>query len=421
LKIELVNTGSELLLGRVLNTHQQWLCRKLSDLGYEVNRQVCVADDGRVIESAVRDALFRADLVIVTGGLGPTSDDITRDLIAGLLGRKLVLDAGVLTKIERYFIQRNHPLPPNMAVQAMVPEGARVLTNFNGTAPGLAIELMPNPFSSTGSKAWLILLPGPPRELHPMFIDSVIPLLKREMPLDTEFVCRTFKTAGLGESMVEHKIAPPLEFLTRQGLELGYCARIGEVDVRLVARGEGAEEMVAQGEKIVRDQLGSLIFGMNDDLMESVIVRLLTERKKTLAIAESCTGGLIAHRITNVPGASEVLISGMVTYSNEAKKSLLGVRNESLLAHGAVSEVVAREMAEGARLRMGTDYAIATTGIAGPGGGSEEKPVGTVFIAMAEQGNTIVQQQFNPFDRETFKFVTSQQVLNLLRGAILAK
>jgi len=426
LKIELINTGAELLLGRVLNTHQQWLCRKLTDLGYEVSRQVCVSDDGKAIQAAVGESLGRADLVLTTGGLGPTSDDLTRDCIADLLGRKLVLDSATLSHIESYFASRRRAMPASTRVQAMVPEGARVLPNPNGTAPGLAIEVSPNPYRNHGleggigaAKSWLVMLPGPPRELQPMFAESVVPLLREEFPLPTKFICRTFKTAGLGESLVEQKIRGPLQSLVQSGLELGYCARIGEVDVRLAARGAEGAKLVETGARILRDRIGPIIFGTEDDTMEAVVIRCLTERGKTLAVAESCTGGLIAHRLTNVPGASAVLMSGLVTYSNEAKRDLLGVRAESLLEAGAVSEVVAREMAEGARRRFKVDYALAVTGIAGPTGGTADKPVGTVFIALASDRGTTVQLQFNPFDRETFKFVTSQQALDLLRRAVL--
>jgi len=418
LKIELINTGSELLLGRVLNTHQQWLGQQLADLGYEVARQIAVPDTGAEIQQAVRESLSRADLILVTGGLGPTSDDITRDLIAELLERKLVLNLTVLAQIEKYFSSRQRAMPASTRVQAMVPEGAIVLPNPNGTAPGLAVKIDPNPFSESEKKTWLIMLPGPPRELRPMFLKSVVPLIQREFPLVQKFVCRTLKTTGLGESIVEEKISGALQDFTDAGLELGYCARVGEVDVRIVARGEHADKIISQAEEKIRERLGLIIFGTNDDSLEGIVVRLLTERKKTLALAESCTGGFIAHRITNVPGASAVLASGLVTYSNDAKKKLLGVRAESLAEHGAVSEVVAREMAEGARQGNATDYALAVTGIAGPTGGSEFKPVGTVFIALASAQGTVVQRQLNCYDRETFKFITSQQALDLLRTAI---
>lgn len=407
--VELINTGSELMLGRVLNTHQQWLCRRLADLGYVVSRQIAVPDTGRDIQTATREALSRADLIITTGGLGPTSDDITRDLIAELLGKKLQEDPAIVRHIEQYFAARKRPMPPSTRVQAMIPQGAIVLPNPNGTAPGLAIKTDQQP------TRWLIMLPGPPRELRPMFDVSVVPLLKREMPLAGEHICRTLRTTGIGESSAEEKIGELLKPLVKDGLELGYCARIGQVDIRLAGRGEKGARLVEHAERIVREQLGRYVFGENDDELESVIVRLLTSHKQTLALAESCTGGGIANRITNTPGASAVLLASLVTYANAAKEQFAAVRSETIAANGAVSEAVAKEMAEGTRKRTGADYALSVTGIAGPGGGSDMKPVGTVFIALASSRGTIAVRQFNPFDRETFKNVTSTQALELLR------
>jgi nicotinamide-nucleotide amidase len=420
MRIELINTGSELLLGRVLNTHQQWICRQLADLGYEVNLQTCLADDGRQIQAAVRESLSRADLVITTGGLGPTSDDLTRNWIAQLLNRELFLDAETLAHIEQFFAQRHRTMPATAQVQALIPAGARVLRNANGTAPGLAIDVRPNSFREDGRPCWLILLPGPPRELRPMFIESVVPLLALELPPPEKLFCLILKTTGLGESLVEEKIAGPLQKLVEAGLELGYCARIGEVEVRLAARGGGAEGMVHLAEDVVRQLLGPLVFAVGDESMEATLVRLLTERGKTVALAESCTGGMIAHRLTNVPGASAVLKCGLVTYSNESKRSFLGVTAAALKEHGAVSEMVARQMAHGARQKCRADYALSVTGIAGPGGGSESKPVGTAYVALADERGTAVEPHFNPFDRETFKWVTSQQAMDLLRRALRA-
>jgi nicotinamide-nucleotide amidase len=411
--IEIINTGAELLVGRVLNTHQQWLCRQLADLGYEVSRQCCVPDGSAAIQAAIRESLARADLVIATGGLGPTSDDLTRDCIAQWLGRSLVLHPPTLAWIEQYFASRKRPMPESTRVQALVPEGATVLPNPNGTAPGLAM-----PVGTEGQ--WLVLLPGPPRELRPMFTASVVPLLLREFPLSTKFICRTFKTTGLGESVVEEKIAGPLQTLVQGGLEIAYCARVGEVDVRLAARGPDAATLLAGGETVVRGLLGPLIFGTDEDSLELAVIRLLTERRQTLALAESCTGGCLAHRLSNVPGASAVFQGGVVSYSNQAKQDLLGVQAETLQEHGAVSRPVAREMAEGARRRLHADYALAVTGIAGPGGGSADKPVGTAFVALAAKEGTTVQLQYSPSDRETFKFVISQRALDLLRHSLLA-
>jgi nicotinamide-nucleotide amidase len=417
--VELINTGSELMLGRVLNTHQQWLCRRLADLGYVVTRQVAVADTGHDIEVAAREALARADLVITTGGLGPTSDDITRDLIAQLLGRKLQEDPTIVRHIEQFFGSRKRVMPASTRVQAMVPEGATVLANPNGTAPGLAMEVKPNAFRAEGKTTWLIMLPGPPRELRPMFNDTVVPLLHRVLPLEGEYVCRTLRTIGIGESQVADKIGGPLRDALSHGLDLGYCAHVGAVDVRLAAHGPQAAQLVREAEAVVREQLGPSIFAVDDETLDAVIVRLLTERKQTLALAESCTGGAIAHRLTNVPGASAVLLAGLVTYSNDAKQKFLGVRAETLAAHGAVSKAVAREMAEGARRQTGADFALSVTGIAGPGGGSDDKPVGTVFVGLASALATLTLRQFNPVDRETFKQVTANQALEVLRRKIL--
>jgi nicotinamide-nucleotide amidase len=424
-KIELLNIGSELMLGRVLNTHQQWLCRRLADLGYVVTRQVAVADTVGDIEPAVREALERNDLVITTGGLGPTSDDLTRDVIAQMLGKKLQPDADIAGHIESFFTARKRPMPPSTLVQALVPEGAIVLPNPNGTAPGLALKVDGTSFLSTLSPQpstppkWLIMLPGPPRELRPMFNDAVVPLLKRELPLADEFICRTLRTVGIGESQVADRIGGKLLDCVARGLELGYCAHIGAVDVRLAALGAQAAALVQKAGTIVRTELGKHIFGEDDETLEAVVVRFLTERKQTLALAESCTGGGLANRLTNVPGASAVLLASLVTYANDAKQKFVGVRAETLAAHGAVSEAVAREMAEGARRETGADYALSITGIAGPGGGSEAKPVGTVFIGFASANETLALKQFNPFDRETFKQVTATQALEVLRRKIL--
>jgi nicotinamide-nucleotide amidase len=417
MRIEIINTGSELMLGRVLNTHQQWLCRQLADLGYTAGRQVAVDDSGPAIRQAVHEALASADLVIVTGGLGPTSDDRTRDLIAELLGRKLHEDPDVVAHIQQVFAVRRRPMPPSTRIQAMVPEGATVLMNAHGTAPGLVIEASAPAANKPGL---LVMLPGPPRELRPMFSEQVVPILRKRLPLPAPFVCRTLKTTGLGESMVEEKIAGPLRHLTESGLELGYCGRVGEVDVRLVARGADAASVVTEAETIARGLLGDVVFGLDDDQLESLLVRELTRRHQTLALAESCTGGFVSNRITNVPGASAVLLAGLVTYSNEAKQHFLGVRPGTLAEHGAVSEETAREMAEGARSRTGADFALSVTGIAGPGGGTEAKPVGTVWMALAAADGTTSQRRLNICDRETFKFVTAQQVLDLLRRKLRA-
>jgi len=434
MNVEIVNTGSELMLGRVLNTHQQWLCRRLADLGHVVTRQVAIADTGGEIQNAVREALSRADLVITTGGLGPTSDDITRELIAKLLGKKLVKNPDVLAHIENFFTKRSRPRPQKTDMETFVPEGAEVFLNATGTAPGLAMKLADrswelgdgakNPPSAnshlpSASPKWLVMLPGPPRELRPMFDNQVVPLLKRKFA-DEIFICRTLLTTGIGESRVQEFVEAGLQPLVARGLGVGYCARPGAVDVRLTASGASASEIVHEGEAVVQRILGANIFGFDDDEIEAVVVGLLRARKKTLALAESCTGGLIANRITDVPGASEIFLGGVVSYANSAKEKFLGVRAETLTTHGAVSEPVARAMAVGAREKFGSDFAMAVTGIAGPSGGTAEKPVGTVFIALASANGVEVKKILNVWDRATFKQVTATQALEWLRQVLSA-
>jgi len=443
MNVEIVNTGSELMLGRVLNTHQQWLCRRLADLGHVVTRQVAIADTGSEIQNAVREALSRADLIITTGGLGPTSDDLTRELIAELLGKKLVKNPTVLAHIENFFAKRGRPRPAKTDVETFVPEGAEVFLNATGTAPGLAMRVdaggrhltpalsplladsqrgegdSPSSILHSPSSRWLIMLPGPPRELRPMFDTFVVPLIQREFA-DAIFICRTLLTTGIGESRVQEFVEADLQPLVKRGLEVGYCARPGAVDVRLVASGATAEKLVSEAEAVVQRILGENIFGRDDQEIEQVVVKLLAQKKKTLALAESCTGGGLAQKITDVPGASEIFLGGVVSYANSAKEKFLGVRAETLVAHGAVSEAVAREMAVGAREKFGSDFAIAVTGIAGPSGGTADKPVGTVFIALATANSVAVKKFLNVWDRATFKQVTATQALEWMRRTLSA-
>jgi nicotinamide-nucleotide amidase len=319
-------------------------------------------------------------------------------------------------------------------VETFVPEGAEVFLNATGTAPGLAMKIAdrsweiadgaknsptPNSHLPSASVKWLVMLPGPPRELRPMFDTFVVPLIQRKFAGEI-FICRTLLTTGIGESRVQEFIEADLQPLVQRGLEIGYCARPGAVDVRLTAGGAGAEKIVREGEAVVQRILGANTFGFDDDEIENVVVRLLTAEKKTLALAESCTGGILAHRVTNVPGASEIFPGGVVSYANSAKENFLGVRAETLQQHGAVSEAVAKEMALGAREKFGSDFAVAITGIAGPGGGTKEKPVGTVFIALASAAGAEVKQFLNVWDRETFKQVTATQALELLRTRLVS-
>jgi nicotinamide-nucleotide amidase len=407
--LEVINTGSELLLGNTVNTHLAYLGQELFPLGLRIARQVTVPD-GEDIREALAESLTRADIILVTGGLGPTTDDITREITADLLRLPLIEDAEAWKAIRERFARRGLEMTPRNRRQAQAPKGATVLANPNGTAPGLYLRHVA---AAQGVTRHLFLLPGPPRELRPMFENVVAPILKELVPGGAGFQSRRWLVVGLGESKVESLVGE--ELLAIPGLEVGYCARPGAVEVRCI----GGPEALVAAEAIVAARLSANVAGEGGESLEEVVVRRLAALGKTLAVAESCTGGCIAHKITNVPGASESFVEGFVTYSNEAKTRALGVPAELIAEHGAVSEAVARAMAEGAMRAAGADFGLATTGIAGPGGGTPEKPVGTVFVALAARdGETRVAKHSYPTDRGTFKDLTAQTALDMLRGAV---
>jgi nicotinamide-nucleotide amidase len=404
-RVEVLNTGSELLFGSVVNTHLTFLARQLFPLGMRVQRQTTVPD-GDAIREAIAESASRCDIILATGGLGPTADDVTREIVAEFTGRPLQFDDNILQKIRERFDKRGLTMTDRIARQAYVPEGATPIPNDHGTAPGLYI-------SARHGIPHLILLPGPPRELYPMVRNYVLPILHR-LGGDHDLHARTYRITGLGESQVERQIGKQLAAIA--GLELGYCAGLGEVDVRLI----GPQSALAAASELVERALGSYIVTTDAKEIEEIVVGLLTARKATLATAESCTGGLLASRITDVPGSSLVFLEGNVTYSNDAKTRTLGVPEALLSTVGAVSEEVARAMAEGALERAGSAYALSTTGIAGPDGGSDSKPVGTVFIGLAVAGSdSIVEKEFFPTDRASFKRICTQHALEMLRRKIL--
>ena len=414
MRVELITTGTELLLGFTVNSHLNYIAQRLFSIGLRLDRQITVADDRAEMRAVVAEALQRSDVILITGGLGPTSDDFTRDVVAELLGRKLVRDETVAAHIAERIRKRRIKLPDSIYVQARVPEGAQVLANANGTAPGLAVVVEAAVPAAAAGKL-VVLLPGPPRELKPMFEEQVLPLLQKHIGAHVRPDCRVFKVVGVAESIVEEKVAPALADL--DGIELGYCARMGEVEVRIIS---SLKSIADKAEERTRAALGDSIFGTGDDRLEEIVVRKLIAARQTLAVAESCTGGLIANRITNVSGSSETFLNGWVTYSNESKIQLLGVREETLKKFGAVSEEAAREMAAGARQRSGATYALSATGIAGPTGGTAEKPVGLVYIALATPALTEVRRHLFLFDRETFKFFASQTALDMVRRELMA-
>jgi nicotinamide-nucleotide amidase len=410
--VEILNIGTEILLGEVVNTHAGWIAKRIFPLGLRVARQTTVPD-GPEIRRAVIEAWGRADVVIVTGGLGPTTDDITREVVAELLGRRLRVDQAVECAIRERLEVRGFEFLERMARQAMVPEGAEVLQNPNGTAPGLYLPAVELPSTATPH---LFLLPGPPRELQPMFLDHVLPALEKLCAGISRQISRTYRVVGMGESAVEKLIG--LELNAHPQLEVGYCARSNEVDFRLI----GPIAVLDEIEPLVLERLGKHLVSMDGSELEEQVVRLLSEVDATVATAESCTGGLLASRITDVPGASGVFMRGFVTYSNESKSEMLGVDPGVLAAHGAVSEPVALAMAEGAQRKAAATYGVGITGIAGPGGGSPEKPVGLVFIAVVGQnGKSVCAKALYPSDRSTFKRLASQRALDMLRLELLSK
>jgi len=407
----LLNTGTELLAGDVHDTHLAFIAREIFSLGLRIEERRTVGD-GPAIGETLGELFSRAEIIFVTGGLGPTSDDITRDVVAELLGLKLEENAKLLASLKERLKARGIKWVSSIARQAQVPEGAQILPNENGSASGLYLKENINP---TLRSPHIFLLPGPPRELQPMFRASVTSILRSIVKGPPRFERRFYKIASMGESLIEEAIGKKV--LAIPGIELGYCARPGEVDVRII----GERGALDQADQVVRAELGHAIFSTGDESLEEVLVKLLTKKKQTLAIAESCTGGLLANRITNVAGASAVLLAGYICYANEVKIDILGVNPKLIEAHGSVSEQVARAMAEGARSRARSTYALATTGVAGPSGGSAEKPVGTVYVALASGEETKLKKLFFPSDRETFKQLGAQAAFEMLRWKLIAR
>jgi nicotinamide-nucleotide amidase len=410
MRIEVLNTGTELLLGKTVNTHAAWIGRELFLLGLRIERQTTVPD-GEAIREAMVEAVERCDALIVTGGLGPTSDDLTREITGEVLGIELITDEAALRSIESFFALRGRPMVEANLKQALCPVGADVLPNPNGTAPGIYVP----PRLNGRSRCAVFLLPGPPRELHPMFQVEVVPRLRALAGIEHPPTALELKFTGIGESDFHQGIDARLAEVP--GLEFGYCAHIGEVDLRLI----GSPAVLGQGRAIALGEFAAFLVSEDGSSMEETVVRLLRKKNKRLATAESCTGGLIANRITDVPGASEVFICGFVTYANEAKISQVGVSSATLFAFGAVSEEVAIEMAAGALRASGADIAVSVTGIAGPGGGTEKKPVGTAWIGLATQdGHAKAFRIYQPRNRHDFKLAASQAALNAVRNALVA-
>jgi nicotinamide-nucleotide amidase len=411
MKAETLAVGEELLAPGRVETNSLFLTERLGALGIPVVFRGIVGDEEGAIAAAIGQALERADLVIVSGGLGPTADDRTRDAACRALGRSMHLDPEILEQLRHRFARRGIPMPEVNRRQAMVPEGAEVLSNRLGSAPGLYIP--------TDGGRTLVLLPGPPRELEPMFEEKVAPRLASR---GGRIFHRTRKlwVAGLPESAVEQKIGDLYAAVENPLTTI--LASFGQVEIRLTASAATIEEADHRIEELAAKLRGILrehIFSESEDSLEAVVGGLLIEREMRISVAESITGGLIAHRITQVPGSSRYFDCGFITYSNESKTELLGVPKELFASVGAVSEEVARAMAVGARDRARSDVALAVTGIAGPTGGTAEKPVGLVFVGLAVGAEVRVERFVFPGERRLVKRWTAQTALNLVRLALL--
>ncbi len=405
--VEVVSVGTELLLGFTLDTNASYISRALAPVGVRVTSRTTVADERPAIRRAVAEALDRSRFAIVTGGLGPTADDVTREAVAEELGLPLELDPGVLEAMEQRFATfRRGPMPPSNRRQAMVPRGATVLPNAGGTAPGLWIET---------ARGVAVLLPGVPREMRALLTDAVIPRIAATVPAGEVVVSRTLRTTGVSES----SLATALERVADQlgDVSLAFLPGVEGVDLRLTARGPAAqvEERLAAAHATLHPLLGDDVYGVEDEDLAGWVLTELRTRGERLAVAESCTGGLIGARLTAVPGASAVFVGGVVAYANDVKRRELDVSQATIDAYGAVSDEVVREMVEGVARRFGSEAAVAVTGIAGPAGGSAEKPVGTVWMAARYRSDIATLRRRLPGDRAEIRERAAQGALDLLR------
>lgn len=413
LTAEIIATGSELLTPDRTDTNSLFLTERLNSIGIEVRQKTIVGDDDARMEEAITDALRRSEIVITTGGLGPTEDDVTRKSVARALGLRLVLHDALLEEIRAKFHRMNREMPEINARQAMILETASVLPNSRGTAPGMYVER---------EGRYVICLPGPPREMNPMFDEDVLPRLASvtNRAGGTRVVRRTLRVAGMGESAVDERISPI--YKQYQNPQTTILFNKSEIEIRLTARAdtEAEAELLLDGlAGQIEERLGDAVFAFRGETMEEVVGLRLATKGFTLACAESCTGGLISERLTEVPGSSIYFMEGVVTYSNDAKIRSLGVPADLIATHGAVSSQVAEAMAEGVRRRAATDFGISVTGIAGPGGGTDEKPVGLVYIALAEEDHVEHRRLILPGDRTLIRWRASQAALDLLRRRLL--
>ena len=411
MKAEILAVGTELLLGDIVNTNAQYISKKLAALGIDVHFQTVVGDNEERLSQAVKNAFGRADLIITSGGLGPTEDDITKETCTKYFGKKFVYDEKALEMLKGFFAKLNRKMTDNNLKQVRVPEGSIVMYNKNGPAPGIIVE--------DGNKI-LIMLPGPPRELIPMFEEYAEPFLAAKQ--EYTFVSRVLRVSKIGESELENRLIDLIDNQTNPTIAT-YVKKF-EAVVRLTAKAKSKDEandiIKPVADEIYR-RLGSDLYAEGDTTISEVTCGMLMERGLTAAVSESCTGGLLASRFTDIPGISKIFVEGDVTYSNDAKMRRLGVKRETLEKYGAVSHEVAAEMAYGIAKAAKTDIGLSTTGIAGPGGGTPEKPVGMVFIGMYYKGKVKTKELHMVGNRERIREKTVDSVFDWLRRTILAE
>ncbi len=412
-----VTIGDELLRGEIVDSNKSHLSQRMLALDLESARHVSVPDDPAAIEEVLRDAARRARVVLVSGGLGPTRDDITTEVAARTFGRKLYRDEAALEHVRAFFRRFNREMAENNAKQADFPEGSVVLDNPLGTAPGFMLEA---PGANDGVICQLFFMPGVPRELYRMLDEEVMPRVATRLGKGRVVRARLLRTFGIGESNLDRVLSD----LAQAGGDavLGFRTQFPDNLVRILVRAQdepGASRRLDELEREIRARLGDLVLGVGERGLEEIVAEVLREKKLTIAVAESLTGGLVTSRLTDVPGSSAYLLAAYVTYANDAKVRELGVDPDSLARHGAVSEAVARQMAEGARRRAGTDIGLATTGVAGPDGGSPEKPVGTVWLALADADGTIAHRYQMMTERRRNKELASQLALDWVRRRVL--
>lgn len=406
---EIVSVGTELLMGQVANTDAQHIAKHLAPLGYICYYQDTVGDNVQRLTDMVHTALDRSDIVFFTGGLGPTDDDLTKETVAAALGLTCVPFPDEVEKIRYYFESRGRVMTPNNIKQACFPENAIILKNDNGTAPGCIME-------ANGKAA--VLLPGPPRELFPMFDNEVLPYLEKRSNI--HLYSKELQFFGIGESQLTYDLRELIE--NQSNPTIASYVKTGECMLRITAKcsnDEEGESLIRPIEEKIKAISGEFLYSDQGESLAEVCSRLIKENKKTLAVAESCTGGMVTSSLVDLPGCSDFLLEGLVTYSNEAKTERLHVKPETLKMYGAVSDVCAMEMAQGVRKLLNADYGISTTGIAGPDGGTDEKPVGLVYIAVSGPNGTVAKKLNLNGNRERIRTVATLHVLDLLRKNLL--